>query len=312
MSTNILPRFRRPLAASLVTLTLICIPALSALAQPLPLWRVSDGAGHTLYLAGSMHALKTDDYPLPAPFKTAFDHCRRLVEELDLDALTPAQIQNAVTSFGMLPTGKTLADAMGADWAQAQKLAAKADINLEIYLPLKPWFAAVRISGQVFVAAGYIPSLGLDRHFANLAAQRKIPVIGLETLDEQMGFFNDLRVSVQRQFLLQALEEVSHDKQELAGLHAAWRDGDMSALAALADKDFADYPKLRAGVLDDRNRRWLPVLENCLSEDKGCYVVVGAEHMIGPNGLLALLGKAGFRVVQLQAASAPPATSAGS
>ncbi len=309
MSRIVSYHFRRPFTAPLLALVLICIPALTAAAHPLPLWRISDGAGHTLYLAGSMHALKTSDYPLPAPFRTAFGSSRRLVEELDLNAISEQDVEQTIKTLGLLPSGQTLAGVMGADWAQALALAGKAEINLALYQQFKPWLVAIRITGPSFVAAGYIPSLGLDQHFALQASERKMPVTGLETLTEQLEFFNDIKPALQRRFLLQALEEVSHSEQELARLHAAWRDGDMSALAALADKDFAAYPNLRARVLGDRNRRWLPTLEQCLAGNEGCFVVVGAEHMIGPNGLLALLGKKGYRVIQLRAADAPTAAS---
>lgn len=292
-----------------LALALLSGPALAATAHPLPLWRVSDVAGHVLYLAGSMHTLKAGDYPLPAPFTEAFNRSRRLVEEIDLNTVSEQEIEQTIKTVGMLPANETLAGAMGTDWTRALALAKRAGIDLGPYQQFKPWLVAVQITGTSFLKAGYLPSLGLDRHFARQAEKRKMPLTGLETFKEQMEFFNGIKPALQRRFLLQALEQTSHG-QELARLHAAWRNGDMSVLAAIANRDFADYPGLRARILGDRDRRWLPALERCLAEDEGCFVVVGAEHMIGPNGLLALLGKAGYRIVQLHTASAPAAASA--
>ncbi|MGH8161260.1 MAG: TraB/GumN family protein [Gammaproteobacteria bacterium] len=299
------PRFALPPILALA-LAALGGPALAAAGHPLPLWRVTDGHGHVMYLAGSMHALTTKDYPLPADFTGAFKRSRRLVEELDLNTISPQMLLAAVHSYARLPAGKTLAAAMGTGWSRAQALAKKADINLELYQNYKPWFAAVRIGARRFVAAGYQPALGLDRHFANLAAERKMPVVGLETLDEQMGFLNAIEPVLQRRFLLQTLEQAPQVKSELAALHTAWRNGDTATLADIAKQDFEGYPGLRRELLDARNKRWLPTLERCLSEDRGCFVVVGMEHMIGPVGLLALLEQAGDHVTQLHAAAPAP------
>ncbi len=303
------PRFRLYFAAPPIlalVLAALCGSAFAA-THPLPLWRVSGSHGHVLYLAGSMHALTAEDYPLPANFADAFEQSSRLVEELDLNAISRQMVLAAIQSYARLPAGKTLAAAMGTAWPQAQSLAGEADVDLGRYRDYKPWFAAVRITAKGFNTAGYRPGLGLDRHFASLAAERKIPVVGLETLDEQMGFLDDIEPALQRRFLLQTLEEIPRLKAELATMHQAWRNGDTATLAAITRRDFKGYPGLRRELLDARNRRWLPALERCLAENRGCFVVVGMEHMIGPAGLLALLEKAGDRITQLHAPLSAPA-----
>ncbi|MGH8162238.1 MAG: TraB/GumN family protein [Gammaproteobacteria bacterium] len=298
MNTSVLAR--RVVTPLLVLAWVLgCGAAQAAATHPLPLWRVTDAHGHTLYLAGSMHALKADDYPLPTPFTTAFGHSRRLVEEINLAALKPEKVQETIKQLGDLPAGKTLAAVMGTSWTRAQALAQKSDIKLGPYQGLKPWLAAVQITGLDFIRKGYVPTLGMDQHFAELAKQRGMPVTGLETFSEQMGFFNAMPHALQRRFLLQTLEKMPQGDRELARLHTAWRHGDTAELAAIANKDFASYSRLRKRLLDQRNRRWLPTLERCLAANDGCFVVVGAEHMVGPTGLVALLEKDGERVVQL-------------
>lgn len=301
------------LAAPLLALGFLCAFAHAAAAHPLPLWRVGDGHGHRMYLAGSMHALKEKDYPLPAPFTKAFDHSRRLVEEIDLNALKPKKVQATIKRLGSLPADKTLAAVMGTSWGLAQALAKKSDLELAPYQQLKPWLAAVQIAGVNFIRKGYLPTLGLDQHFSKLAGKRGMPITGLETVSEQMGFLNAMPQALQRRFLLQTLEKTPNGGHELARLHTAWQQGNTVALTAIARKDFAGYPNLRRRLLVARNRRWLPTLERCLTENRGCFVVVGTEHMAGPAGLPALLEKAGYRVTQLHAprkGAAAPASAA--
>lgn len=285
-----------------LALALCMLPALAGTAHSdsLPLWRVSDSAGHVLYLAGSMHALTAADYPLPVAFARAFHDSDRLVEELNLAAIKPAAVADAALRLGALAHG-TLATAMGSDWHTAKSLAATAGIDLEMYSSLKPWLAGIEIADVILIRAGYQPALGLDLHFARLAARRKMPMSGLETVHQQLELLNDLEPALQRRFLLQTLREAPHAATELAALHAAWRHGDTAALESIERRDFKGYPKLRQRLLATRNRNWMPRLRACLTSGKTCFVAVGVEHMVGPDGLLARLRKAGFRVAQLRA-----------
>lgn len=292
--------------------------AFAADSHPLPLWRVSGTQGHTLYLVGSMHMLKQDDYPLPGAFERAFKRSERLIEELNLNAISPVKAQKAVVKLARLPEGKTLADVMGDDWNKAQKLADRAGINLSPYEQYKPWYAALRIAALGFIKAGYNPMLGLDYHFANQAAARKMPVKGLETFEEQLNFFNELKPSTQRHYLLQLLEQLPESRDDLAKLHAAWQVGDIEQMNATAQKDFSKYPAMLHELIYQRNKRWMPTLEKCLTQNRHCFVVVGAEHMAGKKGIIALLEGDGYKVRQLHGstpanvgASASAATSTG-
>lgn len=297
------PRARAFLA---LLLALSCLSAFAGDVSPgpaLPLWRASAGAGHVLYLAGSMHALTAADYPLPPALLRAFQASGRLIEELDLAKIKPAEAAAAALRLGTLAHG-TLADAMGGDWRAAKTLAAKAGIDLGRYASLKPWLAGVEITDVLLVRAGYEPTLGLDIHFAHLAAKRGMPVTGLETMQQQFELLDGLAPVLQRHFLLQTLREAPRAATELAALHAAWRSGDVAALAAIERRDFKGFPGLRRRLLDQRNRNWLPRLRGCLASTDTCFVVVGVEHMVGRDGLLALLRGAGYQVVQLRAREA--------
>jgi uncharacterized protein YbaP (TraB family) len=302
-------RFRWALGPAALALA-ACAATLPAreVAQKLPMWQVTDPSGHSLYLVASMHALETGDYPLPAPMTAAFARSDVLVEEVDFSSISHADVVKTAAAMGMLPPGETLESAMGADWERARSLAATAGVNLANFSRLKPWFAAVAIGTQTILQADYDPNLGLDVHFALLAQIREMQVKGLETMREQMSFFDDIPLPVQRDFLLQTLAQTPAADDDLVHLHAAWRGGDTEAMEKIADQDFARFPQLRNELLTDRNERWLPALKECLASGKTCFVVVGAEHMTGPDGLPALMADAGDRVRQLDAAAAVGST----
>lgn len=302
MTMTTKPFLRHFVAPAVALLALGLLGATAARAtnsHTLPLWKVSDSQGHSMYLAGSMHALTQEDYPLPAAFKTVFDRADTLIEEINLTALSPSDVKKAIQSFAILPEDTTLAQVMGEDWIRAQKLASKVGVDLEPFKHFKPWFAAIRIASKQFSNSGYKPMLGLDYHFSGLAKESGMPIIGLETIGKQLSFFNSLKPETQRKFLLQTLEGLSKFKKELAVLHAAWRVGDLGKLDAIAQKNFSKYPQLRKQLLKKRNQRWLPTIKDCLRDNHTCLVVVGAEHMAGEHGLVASLGKAGYRIEQL-------------
>ena len=295
-------RSRMPVAFGLVlalAMGLTTALAKGTAGSTLSLWRVSDSAGHVMYLAGSMHALTQDDMPLPQPFTTAFQDSDRLVEELNLPDLDPATVSKQALQMGVLQD-TTLEKVMGkSDWAKMQRLAAKSNVTLYRYEQFKPWLAAIGIADTLLVRLGYKPQLGLDMHFAQLAEKRKMASNGLETVAQQFSFFNDMPLAVQKRFLLQTLEQTSTAKEDLSRLHDAWALGDVSALATQMKNDFKGFEHVRKRLIDDRNRRWLPHLKQCLASGQTCFVAVGVQHMVGSAGLLALFRHAGDKVTQM-------------
>jgi len=293
-------RYRLPRKGWLGALAALAlgVQALPAHAGTLPLWKVTDGAGHLLYLAGTMHALKSEDYPLPHALRKAFRASDRLVEELDLAQVSRGDAARKALGVGMLDKG-TLADAMGKDWPEAKRLAKQAGVSLDRFSSLKPWLAAVEITDMQLVRAGYEPGLGLDMHFAKRAEARHMPVDGLETLSEQLHFLDAMKPALQRRFLLQALREAPDAGHQLQALHAAWRSGDVGKLESLEKHDFHAFPHLRHRLLAQRNERWLPTIRHCLASGRTCFVAVGIEHMVGAHGLVALMREAGDHVQQI-------------
>lgn len=294
---------RRWLLAGLsLALALNVSAALAGPAQgstPISMWKVTNPAGHTLYLVGSMHALTQKDLPLPAAYNQAFEESDRLVEELNLKKLNPKEVNKQALAMGLLH-GKTLANVVGKKaWARMQKKAQKSGVILYHYEHFKPWLAAIGIGATEFLRYGYQPQLGLDMHFAELARKRNMPSSGLETVAEQLSYFNDMTPRTQRRFLIQTLNGANAARRQLRQLHNAWLYGDTAELAKLQKETFKGFPGVRKRMIKDRNERWLPHLVKCLKGTSTCFVVVGVEHMVGPNGLIRLLKARGDRVHQM-------------
>ena len=285
--------------------------ALAGLAASLLLWgsaRADDGlhvmwqvAGehNTVYLLGSVHVLNADDHALPAVADAAYADAGVLVEELDLYAAVGDIVGGDALAQEMLPRGQTLAMVLGPELNARLDAAAKPlGMDTALMARMQPWYVATMISSLRLIRAGYSPQDGVDFQFADRAHKDGKPVIGLETAAQQLGFFASMSMDDQRKFLSATLDETD-GPQELQKITDAWRDGDLTVLEALLKQGMDEAPELFQKIVVQRNHNWLPRIEQMLADpDKDYLVVTGALHMIGPQGLVALLRARGYQITR--------------
>lgn len=275
---------------------LLCVLAAPAAAVPLWTAEAPDGRG-TVLLMGSMHMLRPAHHPLPDAVQAAYERADRLAMELRPDDLLPPASRAALARVGISAPGRTVDELLdGKQRTRARALAQAAGLRLESFAGVEPWFAALTLYAGALVASGYDPALGLDRRLGERAAEEGKPVQALETLDEQLQLFKTLPVDTQRHMLLKTLEELPGAAAEADLLATHWRAGDTDALARRLQDDFEGYAMLRARLVGDRNRAWLSDIEGLSRQPGTSLVVVGALHLVGPEGLPTLLRARGYRV----------------
>lgn len=268
-----------------------------------PLWSVQGDAGEAeVLLLGSVHLLRAADQPLPPAIHKAYSRAERVVLELAPEALTPEAYQRALARVGVMTPDRTVAAVLSpAERAEAERLAEAAGLALAPVAGLEPWFAALALYAAALSATGYDPALGVDQQVADWARRDRLPTGGLETLEQQLLLFKDLDLPTQQTLLFKTLEELPHIGADTEALIGTWRRGDVEALAARLEEDFAGYEALRDRIVADRNRDWLPQVEALLAEPGTSLVVVGALHLVGPEGLPALLEARGWRLRRIEA-----------
>jgi len=148
---------------------------------------------------------------------------------------------------------------------------------------------------------GFASDAGVDVQFARRAAVAHTPVIGLETVAGQFGLFAQLTPAEQRRYMSYTLAEQAHAGQEIDAIVTAWRTGDAATLERLLGEGASDFPELFQVLTTDRNRRWVQVIGKLLADDGDYLVVVGAMHLVGKDGLVALLQEQGYSVEQHRA-----------
>ena len=262
------------------------------------LWKVQSGA-NVMYLAGSVHALTADAYPLNPAYQRAFDASGALVEEIDLAEADPLNGGLGLLAKGMYQDGRTFSSAVSRDTAaMVERKLQNTPLALDLIQPMKPWMVMLMLEALGSQAAGLDPALGLDKHFYDLAGPKGKQVIGLETAESQIDRFDKMPERMQEQMLRSELAEMDTEQSSLRAIMTAWQNGDTGAIEKMLLGSFSENPTAYDSLITQRNRNWMPQLDTCLKRSSPCFVVVGAAHIVGPQGLLAMLQQRGYRVEQ--------------
>jgi uncharacterized protein YbaP (TraB family) len=264
-----------------------------------PVWAVR-GTHNIVYLAGSIHMLPADDAALPAGFARAYADSARLVMELDLGKFDPMEALAWMMDHGTLPAGTTLRGVLGEQrYGRVSAAAATFGMPMAGLDSLAPWVVGIQITDLAYEHEGFDPEQGVEEQLVRRAQADRKPTAGLETLPEELGSLSSLSSADQVRMLDQTIDDLKDLKSELRGVTSAWRSGDAAHLAALLSSEYATFPSLYKPLVTDRNRRWMPQMEELLRSNDNSLVVVGALHLVGTGGLLELLRGKGYTITQL-------------
>jgi uncharacterized protein YbaP (TraB family) len=252
-----------------------------------------------LYLAGSVHALGADAYPLSAAYESAFAASATLVEEINLAEAEQLAAAPMLLAKGLYLDGRTFESAVGKETATLVASRLKdTGIPMEMIRTMKPWMVMLMITAFEAQKAGLDAALGLDKYFFDKAKAAGKPVMALETAESQIDRFDKMPESLQEQMLRSTLSELDTERNSVAAMISAWRRGDAAAMEKMALSSFDAYRGAYASLIVERNTNWVPQIEACMAKPQPCFVVVGAAHLIGHDGLLALLAKKGYTLEQ--------------
>jgi uncharacterized protein YbaP (TraB family) len=261
-------------------------------------WEVA-GKHNTVYLLGSVHLLHENDRALPAVTEEAYRDAEVLVEELDIYAMLGEVMSPEALKQQFLPQGQALTEVIGPELDGKLRAAVKPlNLDMNSLSRMQPWYVASMVSSLRLMQAGYNPQDGVDYQIAERAHRDGKPIEGFETAVQQLGFFAAMSMDQQRQFLAATLDE-TESAAELRQITEAWRRGDLAALESLLKQGMDEAPELFHKIVTDRNRNWLPRIEQMLADPSRDYLVVtGALHMIGSQGLVELLRARGYRITR--------------
>ena len=280
-------------------------PVVTSAAGPAGLvWQLEGPAG-TVYIAGSMHLLRSDRPQLPAAIDAAYREAESLVMEIDVDDTDEQALATLMLATSRFSDGRSLPAVAGeARWQRLRAVLGAAQIPEAYAATLEPWGAALLLTTVEYARLGFDPAIGVERQLQQRAAGDRKPIDGLETPQFQLGLLDSLPIDEQLQLLDMTLEDIGEMPDLVDELYAAWRGGDVVKLEALLLEGYREMPRLYDDLVDRRNRNWVPRLKALLARTDDTLVVVGALHLVGDRGLIALLEREGLVVLPYPGAPA--------
>lgn len=281
----------------LVAATGSAIP--QAAGHPISMWQIN-GISNRIYLLGSVHVLREQDHPIPAAIEDAYADAEVLIMEVDLDDLDPISMAGLVSELGIIRDGSSLQELMGpGPYGEAAEYASRLDIPIEMLAQSEPWLAAITVEQLMLLRIGFNPMYGIEFHLSAKAGKDDKEILGFETAREQLEFLDRLSLPAQRSLLIQTFRDSLNLEEDLNRVIEAWRHGDIEFLEANMLAEMQQYPELYKTIVVDRNEAWVNRIKKLTQDDVDYLIVVGALHLVGEDGVPALLAQIGISADQL-------------
>jgi uncharacterized protein YbaP (TraB family) len=287
---------------SLLLIFLFAVFARDSLSQSQKsfLWKVQSKT-NTVYVLGSIHYLKKEMYPLDEKIEKAFDQSNILGVEANVDGLSKMDVQKLVES-AFYSGDDTLEKHLSPEaYELVKKQLTEMGASLEAAQRYRPWFLALSLASVEIVKLGFDANSGIDLYFLSKAAEKK-KIVELESLEYQMNLFSTLSEKDQELFLLYTLKDIKVLEQELDKLIRAWTAGDEKGIELIMTRSVKEDKKLipiYEKLVTERNGKMASKIEEYLKEKETFFVVVGAGHLVGNQGIIELLKRKGFVLEQL-------------
>lgn len=255
------------------------------------LWQISGkGLTQPSYLYGTIHIICPNELKISQAIANTFNATQQLYLELDFD--DPNMMVNLLQRMSM-PNGKTLQTLLNTkDYATAKQFfQQKVGIPIEQMNNIKPLLTTAFLYPSFL---GCQP-IAWEDVLTKSAQNRKLEILGLETVQEQIAIFDRIPLQEQAQMLMDMINDPTKTQQEIQSLNTAYRNGDVAELYRLSSEAFASSKNYEAIFLTERNRRWIASIEKA-AKTKPTFFGVGAGHLGGANGVISLLRKAGYSV----------------
>jgi uncharacterized protein YbaP (TraB family) len=254
------------------------------------LWQVK---GSALSLLGSVHLLDTPVPPLSAEAWSAFAAATRVVLEHD-----PTQVPDL--SFARLPEGQSLRDVLPIPLYAAVEARCRAlSIDIASVSHFQPWFAGLRLGVIAAIRQGLDHDKGVDKVLLARAREQGKAIEFLETALAALVPFAKSSWEEQQRMLRYAAEEPERGIEFLGKLIGGWKERRAGVIIDCVRERVALMPTVFENLIEGRNRTWLPRLVALAQNSQPTLVVAGVLHMVGPNGLPALLRHSGLDVAAI-------------
>ncbi|WP_246037039.1 TraB/GumN family protein [Thalassotalea litorea] len=262
-------------------------------------WQVSKD-GQTVFLGGTVHVLAQSDYPLPEEFDKAYQQSQVLVLEMDMGAAQTPQFQQAMMQQMMYLDGRTYADALKPETVKRlNAYMTEKGLPIENLKTLKPSMLSITLTMLELQRLG-IFGAGVDEFYTLQGKQDAKSFLFLELPEEQIAFLADMGKGYEDEFINYSLDDMNRLGEMMTDMKEAWRQGDSQALVDLSMKDWQEkFPQSYQSLIVERNNNWMDDIEGYFATEDVEFILVGALHLVGDDGVIKALQDKGYAVKQL-------------
>ena len=273
-------------------------PKAAAAARP-AMWKVAD-ADTTIYLFGTIHLLPEGLAWRSGAVEQALSGADELVLEV-ANVSDPMAAAGVMMKLGLSPGLPPVAQRVPKDKQAALKaMIAESGVPEAVLDRMETWAVGLSLLGVTFKRLGLDPELGVETQIEAPFRKSGRKVVGLENVEEQLGFFDTLSEDAQRAFLISTLDDSEEARAQFKAMLDAWVKGDVKGVARTFNDETALSPELRAKLLGARNARWAEWLDARMDRPGTVFVAVGAGHLAGTDSVQALLKKRGLKAKRVQ------------
>ncbi|WP_162341408.1 TraB/GumN family protein [Paenibacillus paridis] len=261
------------------------------------LWK-TENAGNTVYLLGSIHIANKAMYPLRPEIQKAYDASNFLVVEADITKMDDEAVQQQVLDISVYKDNTTLKDHISAEaYKKLGEILQENGLETHALDTFKAWNVSTALDYLTSAKSGFDAGIGIDAHFLQQANVSQLPILELESIEYQLNMFNNFSDKLQEEMLNSSIEQYYAESSSIDALSEMWATGNEEQLLELTQSTMTNDEFYKA-LLSDRNVPMVDKITGYLNggEKKTYFVVVGAAHMIGQDGIVPLLEKKGFKV----------------
>jgi uncharacterized protein YbaP (TraB family) len=263
------------------------------------MWKLAD-SDTTVYLFGTIHLLPEGQGWRTPAMESALAGADELVLEVaDVDDMMASA--QAMAKLGMSPGLPPIVERVPEEKRAALRaMIAESGYPEKLFDRLETWAAALPLLGVTFKRLGLDPSLGVERQIGTPFRTSGKTVTGLETVEQQLGYFDTLTEDAQRALLLSVVEDGTETRAQFKAMLDAWASGDLKGIERTFDDETQMSPELKAALMSKRNAAWADWLEKRMEKPGTVFVAVGAGHLAGEDSVQAMLRKKGLKAKRVQ------------
>lgn len=262
-------------------------------------WSVTDG-NNTVYLGGTVHFLRASDFPLPEEYEQAYQAASEIYFETDIAAMTDVSVQTQILQQLTYNDERTLKTVLNQEaYTALSDYAASKNMPMMVLDKFKPGLLITTLQILEVQSMGFTPQ-GVDTYFTTRAIGDAKSLGQLEAVQEQIEFIAAMGKGNESEFVLLSLRDLDQTRELMDEMVQAWRVGNNARLEKLFVEDMrSETPELYDSLLLQRNLMWIPLIDQMLDDGDTEFVLVGAAHLVGEDGLLELLANKGYEIRQL-------------